>query len=77
METLDKVKRLAMGEYKKPCIVAESNVKGFLPFAALAGMSAAQLAGVATVAGLAYGMVATEGTHDIVPFRSGLVLQEL
>ena len=76
METVNKAGGLGMEDYKKPCLVAQSNVKGVFPLAVLAGMYAAQLAGVATVAGLAYGMVAAEGTHDIVPFRSQMLLQD-
>lgn len=69
-----------MEKYRKPCIVSEMSVKGIIPLAAVgaavAGMSAAQLAGVASVAGLAYGMAASEGSHDIVSFRSKLILQD-
>lgn len=69
-----------MEKYIKPCLAAQSNVKGIVPLAAVgaavAGMSAAQLAGVASAAGLAVGMAATKGSNDIVSYRSHYILQE-
>lgn len=66
-----------MKKYIKPCLVTQSRVKGIIPLAAaVAGLSAAELAGVATIAGLAFGMAASKGSNDIVSFRSNLVLQK-
>ncbi len=82
MEALDKIGGLSMEAYRKPFLVAQDGVIGIVPLAAVgaavAGMSAAQLAGVATVAGLAYGMAASSGgggSHELNNFRSKLVLQ--
>lgn len=63
-----------MKKYIKPCLVTQSKVKGIIPLAAL---SVAELAGVASVVGLAVGMAASsKGSNDIVAFRSNLVLQK-
>lgn len=71
-----------MEAYRKPFLVAQDGVRGIVPLAAVgaavAGMSAAQLAGVATVAGLAYGMAASSsssGSHELNNFRASLTLQ--
>ena len=69
-----------MEKYKKPCLVTQASINGIVPLAAIgaavAGLSSAQLAGVATAAGLAYGMAAAKGSNDIVSFRSKLILQD-
>lgn len=52
-----------MKKYRKPCLVTQSKVKGIIPLAAL---SLAELAGVASVVGLAVGMAASKGSNDIV-----------
>ena len=62
-----------MKKYRKPCLVTQSKVKGIIPLAAL---SVAELAGVASVVGLAVGMAASKGSNDIVSFRSNLVIQK-
>lgn len=74
MEAINQIGGIIVEKYIKPCLVAQSNVKGIVPLAAVGAMSAAQLAGVATVAGLAYGMA--KGSNDIVSFRSHYILQE-
>ncbi|MCF2601695.1 hypothetical protein I6E26_09105 [Anaerovibrio lipolyticus] len=71
-----------MESYEKPCLISQAHVRGIIPLAAVgaavAGLSAAQLAGVASVAGLGYGMLNanTKGSNDIIPFTYGLALQE-
>lgn len=68
-----------MEKYTKPCLAPQSNMRGIIPLAAVAGMSTSALAGIASVAGLAVGMAASSsrGSNDIVSFRAGLVLQEV
>lgn len=64
-----------MEKYDKPCIVSQTNIQGVIP---LAGLSAAGLAGVASVAGLAVGMAfgSSKGSSDIIPYRVSVALQE-
>lgn len=68
-----------MEKYNKPCLLSPFHANGIIPLAVVAGLSAAELAGIAAAAGAAVGMAATassSGSNDIVPFRAGLVLQE-
>lgn len=62
-----------MEKYNKPCLAAQSSIRGVLP---LAAMSVGALAGMASAAGLAVGMASSKGSHDIVSYRAGMVLQK-
>ena len=73
MEAFNKIGGLIMEKYNKPCLAAQSSIRGIFPLVAL---SAAQLAGIASAAGLAVGMAASKGSHDIVSYRAGMVLQK-
>ena len=82
METFGEIGGIGMEQYRKPFLVAQAGVRGVVPLAAIgaavAGLNAAQLAGVAAAAGFAYGMTASSkstGSHDLNNFREGLALQ--
>lgn len=62
-----------MEKYNKPCLAAQSSIRGIIPLAALSGPA---LAGVASAAGFAVGMASSKGSHDIVSYRAGMVLQK-
>lgn len=69
-----------MEKYTKPSLIAQANIKGIVPLAAVgaavAGLSAAELAGAAAVAGMAVGMASSQGSDDIMSYRAQLILQE-
>lgn len=74
---------IALDKYIKPCLAVQTGIRGIIPLAAVgaavAGMSAAQLAGVSMASGLAVGMAATsnsKGSNDFISYRSRLILQE-
>ena len=68
-----------MEKYVRPCLTAQANVKGIIPLAAVgaavAGLSAAELAGAAAVAGVAVGLASNHGSDDVISYRSKLILQ--
>lgn len=72
-----------MDKYEKPCLLSQTQINGIIPLAAVgaavAGLSAAELAGIASVAGLALGMASSNsrGSSRIVMYKSDSVLQEL
>ena len=64
-----------MEKYIKPCIAAQTNIKGAFPLAVVAGLSAAELAGVAAAAGVAVGLASNHGSDDVISYRAKLILQ--